>query len=255
MLMLHSLVASKAQPITGAGSRTFSAVTHGALIALAIASTRSGPGSGVRGRLHEAAIDRVTYDSPSRVSLGIAEPVRRTRHVVAHTTPHSKLPRLQLDSASVHSSIDLPGVDLDSVIAKVPQSWLAMPDGFSDTTGVSGRMTSLLGQPAADAPPTGGPYTPEMVERIVAPAPGNPIPRYPDALRRRGVEASFVVRFVVDTTGRVDASQMEFPSTAHRQFVEAVKDALLQSHYFPALLGGRRVAQLCEQEFRFKIVP
>lgn len=253
--MLHSLVASKAPRITGAGSRTFSFVTHGVLIALALASNRTGPGAGVRGRLSEAAIDRITYESPSRVSLGISEPKRRTRAAVARPSPtRSKLPQLQLAAASL-PSIDLPDVNLDAEIGKVTQSWLAKPDGFADSVGVSGRMKSLMGQPAADAPPTGGAYTPEMVERIVAPAPGNPIPRYPDALRRRGVEASFVVRFVVDTTGRVDARQLEFPSTAHRLFIEAVRDALMQSHYFPALLGGRRVAQLCEQEFRFKIVP
>lgn len=252
--MLHRLVASRAPRLTGAGSRTFSAVTHGALIALALASNRSGPGAAVRGRLPEAAIDRVTFDSPSRLSLGVAKPVRRPRTAVARPASHSDLPTLPLDTASI-AAIDPPDINLDAEIGKVAKSWLAMPDGFSDSVGVSGRMTSLLGQPAADAPPTGGAYTPEMVERIVAPAPGNPIPRYPDVLRRRGVEASFVVRFVVDTSGRVDASQMEFPSAAHRLFVEAVKDALLQSHYFPAMLGGRRVAQLCEQEFRFRLVP
>jgi TonB family protein len=94
-----------------------------------------------------------------------------------------------------------------------------------------------------------------MVERIVAAAPGNPEPRYPEPLRRMGVEGRFVVRFVVDTTGQVEENQIEFPSTAHRLFVESVRTALLRSRYFPAMLGGRRVAQLVEQEFRFKMVP
>lgn len=252
--MLHRLVASRAPRLTGTGSRTFSAVTHGALIALALASNRSGPGATASGRLPEAAIDRVTYDSPARLSLGVAKAVHRPRAAVVRPAAHSDLPTLPLDTGSI-ASIDPPDINLDAEIGKVAKSWLAMPDGLKDTVGVTGRMTSLLGQPAPDAPPKGGAYTPEMVERIVSPAPGNPIPRYPDVLRRRGVEASLIVRFVVDTTGRVDASQMEFPSAAHRLFVEAIKDALLQSHYFPAMLGGRRVAQLCEQEFRFRLVP
>jgi TonB family protein len=74
-------------------------------------------------------------------------------------------------------------------------------------------------------------------------------------LRRQGVEASFVVRFVVDTTGQVDENKIEFPTTAHRLFVESVKAALLRSRYFPAVLGGRHVAQLVQQEFRFRMVP
>jgi TonB family protein len=73
-------------------------------------------------------------------------------------------------------------------------------------------------------------------------------------LQRQGVEGSFVVEFVVDSTGRVDEKTMTFPSTAHPMFLRAVRDALLHSRYFPAELAGMRVRQLVQQQFSFVIV-
>jgi len=258
--MLHSLLASRAPRLTGTGSRTFSAVTHGAFIALAIAFTQPGTGSGVRGRLHEIAVDRVTVTyvspvSPARFANAVPETVRRARNAVARASAQSTVPHLSLDGASAVSSIDVPDIDLDSKIGSMAKSWVETPDGLTDSSAADGTLASLFGKPAAGGPTVAGAYTPDMVERIVAPAPGNPEPKYPEPLRRMGVEGRFVVRFVVDTTGQVEENQIEFPSTAHRLFVESVRTALLRSRYFPAMLGGRRVAQLVEQEFRFKMVP
>ena len=80
-------------------------------------------------------------------------------------------------------------------------------------------------------------------------------PDYPPRMMEKGIEGYATMRFVVDTTGQVDGSQIEVPRTVHRLFAAAVKAALLRSRYFPAMLGGRRVAQLVEQEFTFRMVP
>ena len=109
-------------------------------------------------------------------------------------------------------------------------------------------MVSNLAHPLA-----GGIYTPDMVDRIVAPKPGNPAPRYPAMLLSAGVEQTLAVTFVVDTTGRVEEPTIAFPTTAHHLFIDAVKSALLRSRYFPAFLGGQLVPQLVEQEFRFVV--
>jgi TonB family protein len=253
--MLRKLVASQAPRVTNASSTTFSAVAHGTLIAIAIALTQPASGAGIRGHLHELTTERVTYISPARLASAFVEAVRRARDAVARAAAESGIPKLSLDAAAAISAIDLPDIDLDAEVGKIAESWLGTPDELADSESGAGNLSAMFGQLVVGTPANGGAYTPEMVERIVAPAPGNPEPRYPDLLRRQGIEESFVVRFVVDTTGQVDESKIEFPQTAHRQFVEAVKAALLRSRYFPAVLGGRHVAQLVQQEFRFKMVP
>ena len=96
-------------------------------------------------------------------------------------------------------------------------------------------------------------YSADVVERTAWPREDNPRPRYPDALKRAGVEDSFVVEFVVDTTGRVDPKTLSFPKAAHPAFLQAVKNALLRSRYVPAELAGMRVRQLVSQQFTFVI--
>lgn len=98
-----------------------------------------------------------------------------------------------------------------------------------------------------------GAYTSDIVERTAWPVEDNPHPRYPDQMQRQGVEASFLVQFVVDSTGRVDAKTLDFPKTTHPAFLKAVRDALLRSRYLPAELAGIRVRQLVQQQFTFVI--
>jgi TonB family protein len=87
----------------------------------------------------------------------------------------------------------------------------------------------------------------------VAPKRGNPLPRYPSSLRDMGVEGAFVVRFVVDSTGRVPDDKINFPNSMHRLFADAVRNALRRSRYTPARVGGQPVTELVVQEFRFQI--
>ena len=51
----------------------------------------------------------------------------------------------------------------------------------------------------------------------------------------RGIEGSFVVPFVVDSTGRVDAKTLSFPSDAQPMFLRAVKDESWHWEYRPAV--------------------
>ena len=103
-------------------------------------------------------------------------------------------------------------------------------------------------------PGKGGAYSAAVVEKIAWPEKGNPKPRYPETLQRQGVEGSFVVEFVVDSTGEVDEKTLNFPRATHPMFLRAVRDALLHSRYFPAELAGVRVRQLVQQQFSFVLV-
>jgi|SRR5213593_2684055 len=92
-----------------------------------------------------------------------------------------------------------------------------------------------------------------QVEKQVAPAPGNPPPRYPDMLRSANVEGEVLAQFVVDTTGRVDMSQFKVLKSSHDLFTSAVRQHLTVSRYYPAEIGGRKVRQLVQQPFNFAL--
>jgi protein TonB len=92
-----------------------------------------------------------------------------------------------------------------------------------------------------------------QVEKQVAPAPGNPGPRYPDMLRSANVEGEVLVQFVVDTTGRVEMSQFKVLKSSHDLFTNAVKQALTGMRFYPAEIGGRKVKQLVQQPFNFTL--
>ena len=82
----------------------------------------------------------------------------------------------------------------------------------------------------------------------------NPKPAYPIDMLRREVEATFSVYFVVDTTGRIDSTTIEVPPSVDRRFAQAVRDVLIRWRFAPAEIRGRRVRQLMEQPFMFRIV-
>jgi periplasmic protein TonB len=89
----------------------------------------------------------------------------------------------------------------------------------------------------------------ELQTRIVASAK----PRYPESLRQAAIDGVVVVRFVVDTSGRVDMSSVAVVSSTHDLFTRAVREALPNFRFKPAELGGTRVRALAEMPFEFQI--
>ena len=90
-----------------------------------------------------------------------------------------------------------------------------------------------------------------VVDREVVPSPTNPVPRYPDALRDARIEGRVLVRFVVDTTGRVSMESVVIHAADHPAFGEAVIESLRHSRFRPAEYRGRKVAQLVARPFVF----
>jgi protein TonB len=78
-------------------------------------------------------------------------------------------------------------------------------------------------------------------------------PRYPEALRARGIAGAVVVRFVVDSAGRIAAGSLQVLETTDPLFTDAVRDALSHVRFVPAEVAGRPVAQLVEQRFEFRL--
>ena len=58
-------------------------------------------------------------------------------------------------------------------------------------------------------------------------------PRYPESLRQAGIDGRVLVRFTVDTLGRVDMSSVQILESTHDLFTRAVRDALAGFRFKP----------------------
>ena len=107
-----------------------------------------------------------------------------------------------------------------------------------------------------NAPKLGGNdsvFTQLEVDSIVARYPGSAAPAYPIEMLKQGVQGSVTTQYVVDTTGFADTTSLRILHTTNAEFSEAVRAALPFMRFFPAKVGDKRVRQLVEQEFSFKI--
>jgi TonB family protein len=248
--MLRVLLASQPVRAGWLGGTTFSTVTHGALIAMAVVATNH-VRTVVREDRAASPTEHIVYVEPSKLAeaLRARETSRAIKKAVRKAPLKLELPDVGQFQEQI-ADMKIPDVTAAPDLTAVTDAWLAAPDSIS-ASGTS--LTALLLAKAAFVPPTNGVYTEDMVERSVEARRGNPKPRYPSVLANMGIEGDFVVRFVVDTTGTVTDDKIEFPSAMHRLFVSAVRTALLKSRYLPARVGGHAVAQQVMQEFRFRI--
>ena len=93
------------------------------------------------------------------------------------------------------------------------------------------------------------------VEEIAVRSEGSAAPIYPPELLTKGVEGSVLTNFVVDTTGRADTSTVDIMQPAHKLFVESVRTAISGMRFSAAMVQGRKVRQMVEQRFHFRITP
>ena len=252
--MLRVLLAS--QPVRAGwfASATFSTVTHGALIAVAVVTTNQTI-SAVREMRAAQPPERITYIEPALLEKARRDAEAAKRLEVVKERAAVERRRLEEAFAAVKRlaalPVEVPDITAVPDLTAVADAWLEQPDGLGATPAMS--LGDIVNCKSAMAPPADGIYTEEMVERSVRAKPGNPKPRYPGALADMGVEGTFLVRFVVDSLGAVAADKIEFPRSMHRLFMNAVRSALLKSRYSPAMLAGHVVAQQVSQEFRFVI--
>lgn len=138
----------------------------------------------------------------------------------------------------------IPDVDLSRAVTDA--SDFATPHAPAPAGVGNGSALSALG--SGD-----GVWTAGQVEQAVAVRPGSPTPQYPEMLRSSAVSGSVRMRFVVDSTGRVDFARVTVVHSDHLLFTRAVETALRRTRYLPAQIDGRPVAQLVEQTFAFEL--
>jgi TonB family protein len=97
--------------------------------------------------------------------------------------------------------------------------------------------------------PPGTTYFEYQVEQPVSPAPGSTQARYPDVLREARVEGEVLAQFVVNPDGLADVATFKVLKSTHDLFTQAVRNALPQMRFKPALVGGRPVRQLVQAPF------
>lgn len=116
----------------------------------------------------------------------------------------------------------------------------------------SGRVTSESGGDVGESRGDGSAWSSEQVDREVQPM-GRAAPRYPEMLRSANVQGTVVVRFVVGPNGRVEMNSVQTVDSPHDQFTAAVKTALRNMRFRPAEVRGKKVRQLVEQSFTFRL--
>jgi TonB family protein len=251
--MLNTFVSSQAARfgVARLGVASVSVVAHAGIITFAaVASGR--PSALFDASRHAIPAERLLFVQPRDYDRRVASVRNGALARAAKRAVRLIVPDLTKLRAVVDASF--------TTLPKIPDTLtdFDLTARVSDAHDFGDIDTSVLlrgGAMGAFAPPGQyGAYTADIVEKTVWPQRDNPRPRYPETLQRQGVEGSFLVQFVVDSTGRVDAKTLAFPSSAHPMFLRAVRDALLHSRFFPAELAGMHVRQLVQQQFSFVIV-
>ena len=97
-------------------------------------------------------------------------------------------------------------------------------------------------------------YTADQVDTPAVADTANPVaPVYPDSLLRAGVSGRAVVEFVVDTSGMPDMDTFGAVASTDGLFTEAVRRAVSDARFSPAVRAGARVRQLVQLPITFSI--
>jgi protein TonB len=228
--MLDTLLESKSKRERSATGAIVSVMTHTALIAAALYAT-----------------------AQARVQpIGSAETVRpvyfpRAQNPVSTvrpTTARQQTLRIsrRLTFVDPHVDIRVPLVDVGDIVSR--------PGDFSPGP-IAAAASSSGGESGARSADM--PFRADQVERRVAVVPGSAAPRYPEPLRSSGVEGLVIAEFVVDDEGRAEETSVRFVRSDNQLFEDAVRVALRRMRFIPAEVGGRKVKQLVQMPFVFRL--
>jgi TonB family protein len=159
--------------------------------------------------------------------------------------PDSKLETMgPMDAALAGSAGAAVEVPTEGLLAARPSAAAAPAAAALPGLGDLARATPLRTETA---------LTEVEVDSAVVRDPTSAAPEYPPALLAAGVTGYAIVRYVVDTVGRVDTLSYSLVEATHPAFAEAVRRALPGMHFRPAIQRGRLVRQWVEQTFHFRI--
>jgi len=115
------------------------------------------------------------------------------------------------------------------------------------TDAVENKMGVTSARLAEDA------YSVVDVDSAAVRDPSSAAPSYPPAMMSLNIEGAATMKFVVDTTGRVDLGTVQTIAATNPAFVHAVLDALPKMRFHPARVGALAVRQMAMEEFKFQL--
>lgn len=228
--MLGVLLESKANHQKRNGGAMLSVVVHTAIIgSVALGATP-----------HQRPVPE-TGDVPRPFFVSPA-PVHR---VAAASTREVSVAQRSLMTIRAPSLVPtvLPPVVHMSVMIDDPSDVLI---GSADRAGVSPHAVADIGQ--GDPPDADWSGSEALVHLRATVS-----PRYPEVLRRAGVSGRVVLRFAVDTTGRVDIASVQVVEATHDEFTRAVREVLPRLRFEPSRSNGRAVVATAEMPFVFEL--
>jgi periplasmic protein TonB len=227
MKVLERLLESRFKAERSVGGTIASVTGHTALVAAALYATAH---THVRARPTDDAVHVTYVTPPAAISTDNPTPATTAAPIKGRQPIFVDV---KIPDISVVPITSVPIVTSSGDFARVPM----------DAGNAAG--TSL--------PSPGATFRADQVEKQVAVLPGGSPPRYPEALRVAGIEGEVVAVFVVDDQGRVEAGSISFPHSDNEQFEREVRATLREMRFIPAEVGGRKVRQLVQMPFVFKL--
>lgn len=227
--MFAQLIASRAPQRRSPAGFAASIALHGIIVTGAVLLTSQAP------------MPRTPH---AQVVMTYVAPVVRPR-------PATPLPPGAAPIATVPSSINVPVTIPDAIPPINPlRAAINVDEPFVFRIGATSRAGTFA--PSATHDP-GTALLDSQVEVQVALDARSPMPRYPQLLRDAGVEGETLLRFVVDTLGRVEPGTVQVVQATHPAFALAVQAVLPQMRFAPARIGEKRVRQLVEFPLQFRL--
>jgi periplasmic protein TonB len=240
-MALHLLESRAIRPRRAGGS-VASVVVHALLIAGLVSATAHATVPPDTDR-QEPPLTYTEVTPPKPLAHALSEPIATTTAATSEgAVPDANAPELTVP-------INIPSVIPEIDFSRAPTN----PDDFS-----SGRRAQPGGNPGGIPGGTGNSangsaYFEWQVERMAAVLPGNRGPQYPPGLRGAGIDGDVVAQFVVDTLGRAAMESFRVLRSSHADFANAVKQALPAMRFAPAEVGARKVPQIVQQAFQFRL--
>jgi periplasmic protein TonB len=232
--MFGTLIESMAMPQRRAGGSAASLLAHAVLIGGAVVATAG------------------SRPAPPPPPVDVGPVVFRVPAVVPPPESPQSRPVVEVANPAVPSlpALQVPTI-IPSTIPSIDFAAPATPPVFSDRRshetgdGCSG-ICGVHGTTSETPTWVGNDAMMQLRERVVP-------PRYPERLRQAGVEGRVVVRFVVDTFGRVDPATVEVVESTHELFTAEVREALTRLRFSPAMSGLRKLRVTAVMPFEFRI--
>ena len=235
--MFNQLIESKPKKQKMAGGTLFSLIFHGTIGVAAVVATASAGIADDKSKAEKIQFVEMKKEPPKPKPK--EPPPPPPKEVMKAPPPKG----FQVLRAPVEIPIKIPDIDLSKKVTDEAD--------FSGK-GVKGGVASGVvgGTAIVDLNQT---YFEFQVEKPVSQIPGTGSPRYPDALRSSGVEGEVQAQFVVNEDGRAETSTFKVLKATNDLFASAVRSALPNMRFYAAEVGGKKVKQLVQQSFQFKL--